>query len=162
MERDSDSSIKSKDSDSASKLILPLKTTNTPAEQSKNDSSSISEKEANDNRSSEPIQPVTESDTKDCIELENTVKQNKIMNDAKPVLMTRRELTDPFGSDDEDQPPANGSETKNVLNRTSKSPENNININGNGGDDSPKEEFTNMPKVNPVSLGDIILLLCMS
>ncbi|XP_044750717.1 EH domain-binding protein 1-like protein 1 isoform X2 [Coccinella septempunctata] len=150
VERDSDSSSTTKEPEtklSASKLQLPLKNTNTPSEQSKNDPSKI-ETEAKNNINTQFSQSSSnETDTKDSKELENAGKQDE-KTEKKPMLMTRRELTDPFGSDDEDEPETTTNKSC-EINGTSESTVTNTNINGNNGDESPKEEFSNMPKVNP-------------
>ncbi|RZC41943.1 EH domain-binding protein 1, partial [Asbolus verrucosus] len=133
----------------ASKLQLPLKFTNEPAEVVK-----------------EPKErsPTTVKDVKDIILLGSKSIMSKVMSSPskdkiqtkkpeekkppevkKPILMTRRELTDPFGSDDEDEVADNK-----VINN--KVPEVNGELNGSG-DHKVKEAssdvFSDLPKPNP-------------
>lgn len=77
---------------------------------------------------------------------QKTVQEDKKL--SKPILMTRRELTDPFGSDDEEEP----------LQKETPRDTKVVEINGtilNGNDLSPKENkdtvFTDLPKPNIVS-----------
>lgn len=111
----------------ASKLNLPLKMTTEPM----------------------PVKEKSPTTTKDGKEAKNismsspTKKpEDKKPEPPKPILMTRRELTDPFGSDDEDEPPP--------------PPANNLKLNGgvNGelnSDDAKGDVFADLPKPNPVS-----------
>lgn len=76
------------------------------------------------------------SSPKDKVEADN----NKKVEPKKPILMTRRELTDPFGSDEEDAvEPLNDNKTDAVI------------MNGNKESDQ-KEESKDLPKPNIVNL----------
>lgn len=91
------------------------------------------------------------SPAKDKLEQENSKKTDI----KKPILMTRRELTDPFGSDDEEEEELHHADNK-VLN--SKIPEaNGEKIIANGDIKERKEDATDvkvvdLPKPNPVSV----------
>ncbi|XP_044268877.1 EH domain-binding protein 1 isoform X2 [Tribolium madens] len=133
----------------ASKLQLPLKITNEPAETPKE---------------SKEKSPTVVKDMKDIILFGSKSIMSKVMSSPskdkiqvkkpevkKPLLMTRRELTDPFGSDDEEEVTDNK-----VIN--SKVPEADE-MNGSGDHkikDKEKENqndvFSDLPKPNAVWL----------
>lgn len=82
------------------------------------------------------------------VEEQKTAQEEK-KTSTKPILMTRRELTDPFGSDDEDEPLQN----EPIIDSKPA-----VEVNGsvvNGTDLSPKEKqndiFADLPKPNIVS-----------
>ncbi|XP_015833178.2 EH domain-binding protein 1 isoform X2 [Tribolium castaneum] len=129
----------------ASKLQLPLKITNEPAESPK-----------------EPKEksPTVVKDMKDIILLGSKSIMSKVMSSPskdkiqakktevkKPILMTRRELTDPFGSDDEEEVTDN----KVINNKVPEADE----MNGSGDHkvkDNQNDVFSDLPKPNAVWL----------
>ncbi|KAL3285011.1 hypothetical protein HHI36_019139 [Cryptolaemus montrouzieri] len=153
-ERESDTSIKENNVEtiaSAKKLQLPLKVTNTPAEPAKENSSPTSVREIKEiiKTNSKNILNIVASadkDVKDNKDNNMVVKhETKTAEIKKPMLMTRRQLTDPFGSDEEEEAPLNNAK----VNGTAKIPEVNGDVNGLSDKNSPNEETQNMPKLNP-------------
>lgn len=69
------------------------------------------------------------------------------MDTQKSILMTRRELVDPFGSDEEEDPlpPPVASNKCDILNKV------NGEINVNGDNKVKDDVFADLPKPNPVS-----------
>lgn len=136
----------------ASKLQLPLKITNEPEPVKEKSPTTVKDvKDILFNGSKSIMSKVISSPGKDKQQQQQQVKKEDKKNDVKkPILMTRRELTDPFGSDDEDeQPPVN-----NKVN----------NMNGECVDNPDKSEdvFSTLPKPNPVSKTSncVWLILC--
>lgn len=74
---------------------------------------------------------------------DNKVEENKKAESKKPMLMTRRELTDPFGSDEEDNPDI--AIDNSVMNNKT-----NCDVLVNG-DNSESGQAKDLPKPNPVS-----------
>lgn len=99
------------------------------------------------------------SPAKDKLDQENSKK----VDIKKPILMTRRELTDPFGSDDEEEEEELNKADNKILN--SKIPEvNGDKIVANGDIKERKDDVTDLkvvdlPKPNPVS---VFILNCSS
>lgn len=134
----------------ASKLQLPLKITNEPAESPKEpkEKSPTVVKDMKDIillGSKSIMSKVMSSPSKDKIQTKK--QEEKKVEVKKPILMTRRELTDPFGSDDEEEEADNK-----VINN--KVPEVNE-MNGCGDHkvkekDAPNDVFSDLPKPNVV------------
>ncbi|XP_045461918.1 EH domain-binding protein 1 isoform X2 [Harmonia axyridis] len=151
-EREFNSSTKVTESESklsTSNMELPLQSSNPLVEQEINNSSTILEEVKNSKYCPAEQTPQLEADTKDSKDIQNIDKCDKNTIDSKPVLMTRRELTDPFGSDDEYQPPSINLGTNKVISETNKTIEINTNNKGGSDGDSPKDDISNLPKVNP-------------
>jgi hypothetical protein len=133
----------------ASKLQLPLKFMNEPAEPVKDpkEKSPTVVKDVKDIillGSKSIMSKVMSSPSKDKIQAK---KQEEKKQEVKKPLMTRRELIDPFGSDDEDEVADNK-----VINN--KVPETNGEMNGSGDHkvkekDVPNDVFSDLPKPNP-------------
>lgn len=99
---------------SASKLRLPLKNTNSPADVVSKEKSPSTVKDVKDIIISssktligkvQKINSPTKEAAPNIIAMKNYENKNSNAldsNNEKPVLMTKRELTDPFGSDDEE------------------------------------------------------------
>lgn len=70
----------------------------------------------------------------------------------KPILMTRRELCDPFGSDDEEDNPELSGDNK-TIGHSIESVDNSekLHVNGDCGLDDDKNNSPDLPKPNPVS-----------
>ncbi|KAK9876845.1 hypothetical protein WA026_015080 [Henosepilachna vigintioctopunctata] len=160
-ERETDSTNNENNSNvrlSASKLQLPLKITNNPAELPKEISTSPTSikdvKEILKTNSKNILNKVLSAD-KDVKENKETGKvvteESKTVEVSKPILMTRRELTDPFGSDEEEDAAPNEVDTAKV-NGVNKNSEMNGEVNLVSEDSTAKEELPNVPKLNPVSL----------
>lgn len=115
----------------AAKLQLPLKITTEPEpiKDAKEKNSPIIVKDVKDiifNGSKNIMSKVkSSSPTK-----EKKVDQKDTQKTEKPILMTRRELTDPFGSDEEDEPVK-------------------VEMNGSPQEENKDDVFSNLPKPNP-------------
>ncbi|XP_063911063.1 EH domain-binding protein 1 isoform X2 [Zophobas morio] len=136
----------------ASKLQLPLKITNEPSEVIKEpkEKSPTVVKDVKDIilfGSKSIMSKVMSSPSKDKIQTKK--QEEKKQEVKKPILMTRRELTDPFGSDDEEEVTDNK-----IINN--KVPEANVEMNGSGDHAIVKEKdkevssdvFSDLPKPN--------------
>ncbi|XP_050511479.1 EH domain-binding protein 1-like protein 1 isoform X1 [Diabrotica virgifera virgifera] len=131
----------------ASKLRLPLKITNEPepAKEPKEKSPTIVKDVKN------IINKVIPSPGKD--KQETTKKEEKKQEIKKPILMTRRELTDPFGSDDEESPPADNNIADNKRTEMSGDINHKLDVSDSKENkDSEKQDdiFSDLPKPNPV------------
>ncbi|KAJ8922190.1 hypothetical protein NQ315_004125 [Exocentrus adspersus] len=93
---------------------------------------------------------ISSSPGKDKQQQPQKKQEEKKMEAKKPLLMTRRELTDPFGSDDEDEAPLFDNKVMN-----NKVPEINGDVHHSvdASDTAEKQEedvFSDLPKPNPV------------
>uniref|UniRef100_A0A6P7FFG3 EH domain-binding protein 1 n=1 Tax=Diabrotica virgifera virgifera TaxID=50390 RepID=A0A6P7FFG3_DIAVI len=83
---------------------------------------------------------------------ETTKKEEKKQEIKKPILMTRRELTDPFGSDDEESPPADNNIADNKRTEMNGDINHKLDVSDSKENkDSEKQDdiFSDLPKPNP-------------
>ncbi|VEN63235.1 unnamed protein product [Callosobruchus maculatus] len=145
-EANKESSVEKAD---ASKLRLPLKITTEPEQIKDNNHSPVVVKEKKD----VILNSSKNSDNKDTLPTIKDTHQQKPdetqPDQKKPIIMTRRELTDPFGSDEGEEP------TKPAQTATDSCSPGGTMVNGqvhhNGEDAENKEEdvFADLPKPNP-------------
>ncbi|XP_074038547.1 EH domain-binding protein 1 isoform X2 [Leptinotarsa decemlineata] len=136
----------------ASKLRLPLKILNEPEPEKEKEKSPTIVKDVKDiilNSSKSIMSKVISSPARDKQEQQQKKQEEKKTESKKPILMTRRELTDPFGSDDEDDPP---SVNKKVDVDGIPQTNGDVNVNLDSADNADKKSdiFSDLPKPNPV------------
>lgn len=131
----------------ASKLRLPLKITTEPEPVKENNEKSPTIVKDVKNI----INKVIPSPVKDKQEIKKEEKkqEEKKEETKKPILMTRRELTDPFGSDDEDTSPVQNCVTDSKIVEVNGDINNKLDIGDNKESDKKDDLFTDLPKPNP-------------